>query len=102
MMAKTKITFGLSTPKGPAIPAGGPRIRPVSGGAPRSNKKGYTGTIAGIGHRGRARIPSVSANNPHGPRSHPFNSTQLPARQRFPVPAKSGGLSSLFRRIRGK
>lgn len=106
----TKITFGLNTPRGPAIPAGGPRVKPAKGnegalrGAPRGNKKGFTGTVAGIGHRGRARIPTVAANNPHGPISHPFNSTQLPNRKRFaaaPAP-KPSRLSSLFKRIRGK
>ncbi len=107
--------FGLplltkSTPRGPAIPAGGPRIRPVSGGGivtrTHKNKKGYTGTRAGVGHRGRARLPTTASNSPHGPASHPFSSTQLPARKRFggpvAVPKSPGRLSSLFRRIRGK
>lgn len=102
-----KITFGLATPKGPANPPGGPRLKPISGGAPRSrNKKGYTGTIAGIGHRGRSRIPSVAPAHPHGPAAHPFTATQLPNRKRFtsptPVPKTTGRLSTLFRRLRGR
>jgi hypothetical protein len=108
------IKFSLgAAPSGPdttSMPGGrtkrGPRPqRLTSSGQTRvvihRNKKGHTGTIAGIGHRARKPAVTTGASTPAGP-GHAAFPTPLPARKTFGAPKRSGGFRGLFNRFRGK
>jgi hypothetical protein len=107
-----KFSMG-ATPSGPdtSMPGGrtkrGPRPqRLTSSGRTKvvihRNKKGHTGTIAGIGHKARKPAVTTGAPGPAGP-GHAAFPTPLPARKTFgPTKRTTGAARGLFNRFRGK